>query len=217
VAPPQITDSADVDARASIGADCVIWHLAQIREGAVIGDGSVIGRGAYVDREVRIGRRAKVQNHALVYAPASIGDGVFIGPGAILTNDPNPRAVAPDGSIKGADDWQAAAVTVEDGAAIGARAVVIAGVTIGTWALVGAGAVVTRDVAPHALVVGNPARQIGWVGRAGVRLAPQPGHQEAFRCPRTGETYRLVSGRLHVDPEPSAADDQHGPEGGIGA
>ena len=111
-----------------------------------------------------------MQNYALVYAPAELGDGVFIGPAAVLTTDVYPRAVAPDGGIKSGDDWDAAGVRIGRGAAVGARSVVVAGVTIGEWALVGAGAVVTKDVQPHALVVGVPARRVGWVGHAGVPL-----------------------------------------------
>lgn len=196
MAPPRISASADVDASARIGDDSVVWHLAQVRELAVLGADCIVGRGAYVDRGVEIGGRTKIQNHALVYAPATIGDGVFIGPAAVLTNDIHPRAVAPDGSLKEADDWHAAGVTIGDGASIGARAVILPGVTVGTWALVGAGAVVTRDVPPHALVVGNPARHTGWVGLAGVRLEGDITRDGVLRCPRTGEQYHLRDGTL---------------------
>ncbi|UUT34478.1 N-acetyltransferase [Microbacterium elymi] len=182
-----IQPTADVDGRADIGANTRVWHLAQIREGARVGSDCNIGRGAYVGPDVVIGDNCKLQNYALVYEPARLGDGVFIGPAAVLTNDEFPRAITPDGALKSADDWHAVGVTIGQGASIGARAVCIAPVTVGAWALVAAGAVVTKDVPAHALVVGVPARRIGWVGRAG-----RPLTQEGRRwvCPETGERYR---------------------------
>jgi acetyltransferase-like isoleucine patch superfamily enzyme len=181
-----VHETADVDATSAIGSGTKVWHLAQIRERAAIGDDCVIGRGAYVGPGVRIGDRVKIQNNALVYDPAVVGDGAFIGPGAILTNDRHPRSVAPDLQAKTADDWVEVAVTVGTGAAVGAGAVVVAGVTVGDWALVGAGAVVVRDVAPHALVVGNPARRVGWVGQHGVRLVEA---HDGLCCPICGAAF----------------------------
>ncbi|WP_413451073.1 acyltransferase [Georgenia phoenicis] len=189
----RITDSADVAADARIGDGASVWHLAQVREGAVIGEGSVIGRGAYIGTGVRLGRHCKVQNYALVYEPAELADGVFIGPAAVLTNDTHPRAINPDGSLKSADDWDAVGVTIGTGAAIGARAVCVAPVTIGAWATVAAGAVVTRDVPAHALVAGVPARQIGWVGHAGRRLEADG---DQLLCPATGRRYEIRNDEL---------------------
>lgn len=185
----RILPGADVDASAALGEGTTVWHLAQVREDAVLGAQVIVGRGAYVDHGVRIGDRCKLQNYALVYAPAQLGDGVFVGPGAILTNDTHPRAVDPDGTRKDADDWEPEQIVVGDGASIGAGAVVVAGVSIGAWALIGAGAVVTADVPAHALVVGVPARQVGWVGHAGSRLEEDA--DGTLRCPRTGDRYEL--------------------------
>lgn len=165
--PTRILDSADVDPRAVIGDDTTVWHLAQVREGAEIGDGCIIGRGAYIDHGVVLGRHCKIQNHALVYAPATLEDGVFVGPAAVLTNDRYPRAINPDGSLKGADDWEMAGITLRTGSSIGARAVIVPGITVGRWAVVAAGAVVTKDVPDHGLVAGVPGRVVGWVGTDG--------------------------------------------------
>ncbi|WP_010146897.1 N-acetyltransferase [Serinicoccus profundi] len=196
----RIVDSADVAESASIGEGSSVWHLAQVREDAVLGAGCVIGRGAYVGTGVRMGDHCKVQNYALVYEPARLGHGVFVGPAAVLTNDTFPRAVNPDGSLKAADDWDAVGVTVGDGASIGARAVCIAPVRVGAWATVAAGAVVAKDVPDHALVVGVPARQVGWVGHAGRPLEPT-GTPGEWRCPQTQEIYRESDGGLRrTDP-----------------
>ena len=191
LAPVKILESADVDPTAKIGAGSSIWHLAQVRDGVVLGESCIVGRGAYIGSGVKTGNNCKIQNYALVYEPAVLGNGVFIGPAAVLTNDEFPRAINPDGSLKSGSDWDAVGVTICDGAAIGARAVCIAPVKIGAWALVAAGAVVTKDVPDFALVAGVPAKRIRWVGRAGRPLTSIGGNK--FECPVTGAKFEEVS------------------------
>jgi len=194
--PVKILESADVDENTTVGDGSSVWHLAQIREGAILGRNCVIGRGAYIGAGVEMGDDCKVQNYALVYEPARLGHGVFVGPAVVLTNDTYPRAINPDGTAKSAADWDAVGVIVDDGASIGARAVCVAPVHIGAWALVAAGSVVTRDVPDHALVGGVPARQIGWVGRTGRRL--EDDGSGLLNCPDTQQKYRESDGRLTV-------------------
>jgi len=181
-----IAPSADVSDRAVLGAGTKIWHLAQVREDATLGENCIVGRGAYVGTGVHIGDNTKIQNYALVYEPAKLGNGVFIGPAVVLTNDTYPRSVSPDGSLKSAHDWTPVGVTIEDGASIGARAVCVAPVTIGRWATIAAGAVVTKDVPAFALMAGVPAKRLGWVGKAGFPLREAEGF---WVCPETGAKY----------------------------
>lgn len=190
----RVQPTADVDDSAVLGAGTTVWHLAQIRENARLGRDCIVGRGAYVGPGVIIGDNVKLQNYALVYEPARLEDHVFIGPAVVLTNDMYPRSVDVSGKLKRPADWDALGVVVKEGASLGARAVVVAGRSIGRWALVAAGAVVTRDVPDFALVAGVPARQIGWVGHAGVRL--DAAGSGRWRCPQTGSLYTEENGVL---------------------
>jgi acetyltransferase-like isoleucine patch superfamily enzyme len=189
-----IAETADIDGSSTIGENSSIWHLAQVRNDAVLGSRCIVGRGAYIGSGVKIGDNCKIQNYALVYEPASLENGVFIGPAVVLTNDTYPRAINVDGSLKSAEDWSPVGVTIKEGASIGARSTCVAPVTIGRWAMVAAGAVVVKDVPDYALVVGNPARQIGWVGKVGDKLIQQGPNE--FLCPKTGEIYTEKAGVL---------------------
>lgn len=195
--------SADVASDASIGEGTAVWHLAQVRDRAVIGRNCIVGRGAYLGAGIRMGDNCKVQNYALLYEPAVLEDGVFVGPAVVFTNDRHPRAITPDGQLKRGDDWEPVGVTVRRGASIGARSVCVAPVTIGAWALVAAGSVVVTDVPDFGLVAGVPARRVGWVGRAGAPLEQMD--EGAWRCPKTRETYTEHDGGLTLDHSPAAA------------
>lgn len=188
-----IAADAQVHERAVVAVSARVWGFAHVREGAVIGDNCIVGRGAYIDTGVTIGDNCKIQNNALVYAPAVIEDGVFIGPAAVLTNDTYPRAINSDGSLKTDSDWDSIGVTVRHGASIGAGAIVLGGVQVGEWALVAAGAVVTVDVPPYGLVAGVPARRIGWAGPRGLPLIFRDG---VWLDPDTGETFSQEDERL---------------------
>ena len=185
---PRIAASADVAEDARIGDGSSVWHLAQVREHAVLGETASSAAGPTSARASGSVDNVKIQNYALVYEPAVVADGAFIGPAAVFTNDHFPRSVNPDGSLKSGSDWEPVGVTVLEGASVGARAVCVAPVTIGRWALVAAGATVIRDVPDFALVVGVPARRVGWVGRAGVPLAAG---EETRTC---GSARRRASG-----------------------
>ncbi len=190
-----VSATADVADSARIGRGSRIWHLAQVGEDAVLGRACIVGRGAYIGPGVQIGDYVKIQNYALVYQPATLEDGVFVGPAVVLTNDLNPRAVDVQLRPKSATGWTPVAVHVKEGASLGARSVCVAPVTIGRWAMVGAGAVVVDDVPDFALVVGVPARRVGWVGRAGFPL--RRGADATWHCERTGDHYVETEGALH--------------------
>lgn len=170
-----IHPSANVEDGAQIGEGTRIWHLVQVRSGAKIGTECIIGRGCFIDANVVIGNRVKVQNYVSVYDGVTVEDGVFIGPHVVFTNDKIPRAINADGSLKTADNWQIVYTHVGYGAAIGANAVLVCGIRIGKWAMIGSGAVVTKDVPDYGLVVGNPARLIGYIDPDGNRLDHPPG------------------------------------------
>ncbi|HZU70428.1 MAG TPA: acyltransferase [Ktedonobacteraceae bacterium] len=163
--------TAEVSPDAHIGTGTRIWRQAQVREHASIGETCNIGKGVYIDAHVRIGSKVKIQNHASIFEGVTLEDGVFIGPHVCFTNDLLPRAITPGGKLKSADDWEITPTLVKYGASVGAGSIIVCGITIGEFALVGAGSVVTHNVAPYALVFGNPARHHGYVCRCARRLS----------------------------------------------
>lgn len=185
-----IHPTAEIPDSVSVGVGTKIWHYVQVREGVRIGSCCILGRGVYVDAGVVIGDNCKLQNGAAVYGPSQLEDGVFIGPGVVVTNDRTPRAVTPEGVLKGPGTWTAEGAVIRRGAAVGAASVLVPGVTIGRWAMVGAGSVVVRSVPDYGLVVGNPARLIGQVCPCGARLRPDQA-VDAIRCDTCGRLTAL--------------------------
>ena len=183
--------SAIVDDGAVLGADCRVWHFVHISAGARIGARCSFGQGVYVGNDVRIGANVKVQNNVSVYDAVTIEDDVFCGPSMVFTNVYNPRS-----AVTRKDEYRR--TLVKRGATLGANCTIVCGTTIGRHAFVGAGAVVNRDVPDFALVVGVPARQIGWMSRFGERLdLPLAGDGEAS-CPGTADRYVLCAGSVSL-------------------
>ena len=180
--------SAIVDDGAEIGEGSRIWHFVHVCAGARIGRDVTLGQNVYVGGGAAIGDGCRIQNNVSVYDAVVLEDGVFCGPSAVFTNVVNPRA-----GVTRKQEYRE--TRVRTGATLGANCTILCGVTIGRHAFVGAGAVVIADVADHELVVGVPARRIGWMSRRGARLdLPLEGEGEAA-CPATGERYRLEAGR----------------------
>lgn len=178
-----IHPSAYVDEPCQIGAGTKIWHFCHIMRDVTIGQECIFGQNCFVASGVTVGDRVKVQNNVSIYAGTTIEDEVFLGPSCVLTNVTNPRAQVNRHSI-----YEETAI--RRGATIGANATIVCGVTIGRYAFIGAGAVVTRDVPDYALVLGNPARQRGWMSRHGHRLS-RADSGGLMTCPESGFRYRL--------------------------
>lgn len=169
-----IDKSATIGERVSIGENSKIWINTQIRENAQIGAHCTVAKDVYIDHDVIIGNGCKIQNGVSVFYGVEIHDDVFIGPHACFTNDKVPRAFN--------QEWQMIPTIIHKGASIGANATIVCGVTIGEFAMVAAGAVVTKDVEPFSLVVGNPARHISYVDKAGNRIENNHPPKEANRA-----------------------------------
>ena len=185
--PTTIHPSAIVDDGAVLGDDCRVWHFVHISGGARIGARCAFGQNVFVGNDVTIGDNVRIQNNVSVYDAVTLEDDVFCGPSMVFTNVYNPRAAVPR-----KDEYRR--TLVKRGATLGANSTIVCGTTIGGHAFVGAGAVINRDVPDFALMVGVPARQIGWMSRHGERLAlPLNGDGEAA-CPATGERYVLRAG-----------------------
>lgn len=180
-----IHPSAVVEKTAIIGKGTKIWHFVHVREGAEIGSGCILGHSVYVGKGVKIGNHVKLENRATVYQGVKIEDKAFVGPHVTFTNDPYPRSLAADWSIK--------PTLVKNGASIGAGTVIMCAITIGEHAMIGAGSTVTRDIPPHALAYGNPARIRGFVCKCGRRLTKKEEKQKSIlmKCPFCDEEFRI--------------------------
>jgi UDP-2-acetamido-3-amino-2,3-dideoxy-glucuronate N-acetyltransferase len=192
-----IHECAIVDEGARIGAFTRIWHWTHICEGAVIGEKCSLGQNVFVGNKVQIGNNVKVQNNVSVYDNVTLEDDVFCGPSAVFTNVYNPRS-----AVSRKDEYHD--TFVERGATLGANCTIVCGIRIGRFAFIGAGAVVNRPVKPFALMVGVPARQVGWMSAHGERVELPLKGQGEWRCPRTGDLYRLQGDQLHHTPAQSA-------------
>ncbi len=162
--------TADVSKKSKVGKGSKIWHNVQIREGVEIGENVIIGKNVYIDQNVKIGSNVKIQNNASLYHGLTLEDGVFIGPHVCFTNDKIPRAINRNNELKNADEWLVGITNVKKGASIGAGSILLPGITIGKFAMIGAGSLVTKEVPDHALVIGSPARQAGFVCYCGNML-----------------------------------------------
>lgn len=183
-------DSAIVDDGAQLGEGTKVWHFAHVSPGARIGARCSLGQGVYVGNDVAIGDNVRIQNHVSVYDAVTLEDDVFCGPSMVFTNVYNPRA-----AVARKNEYRK--TLVKRGATLGANCTIVCGVTIGRHAFIGAGAVVQKDVADFELMVGVPARRIGWMSRHGERLHFDAAGQAV--CPATGERYRLVNEEKTVE------------------
>ena len=191
-----IHPTAVVDEGARLGALCRVWHWVHISSNAVIGDRCSFGQNVFVGNQVKIGNNVKIQNNVSVYDNVTLEDDVFCGPSMVFTNVYNPRS-----SVSRKDEYRS--TLVERGATLGANSTIVCGVRISHHAFIGAGALVNRDVKPFALMVGVPARQVGWMSAYGERVElPLEGSGE-WTCPHTGDHYQLCNGHLRMSTAPS--------------
>lgn len=185
----RIHPSAIVDSGAQIGDHTSIWHWVHVCASARIGTHCTLGQNVFVANSVVIGNHVRIQNNVSVYEGVTLEDGVFCGPSMVFTNVINPRS-----EVSRKDEYRT--TVVRRGASIGANATIVCGVEIGEYAFIGAGAVVTRSVPSFALVVGNPARQIGWMSRRGERLKLPLQGEASATCEVSGDEYRLAGAKV---------------------
>ena len=190
----QVHPTAIVDDGAQIGEGSRVWHWVHVCAGAKIGKGVSLGQNVFVGNKVVIGDNCKIQNNVSVYDNVTLEEGVFCGPSMVFTNVYNPRSL-----IERKDEYRD--TLIKRGATLGANCTIVCGVTVGEFAFVGAGAVINKDVQPYALMVGVPARQIGWMSEHGEQIPlPMDGNGE-YQCPHSGQIYRLDGQQLQrVDP-----------------
>ncbi len=188
---PNVTihPSAIVDEGAQIGEGSRVWHFVHVCGGARIGKGVSLGQNVFVGNKVTIGDHCKIQNNVSVYDNVTLEEGVFCGPSMVFTNVYNPRSL-----IERKSEYRN--TLVKKGATLGANCTIVCGTTIGEYAFVGAGAVVNKDVKPYALMVGVPARQVGWMSQFGEQIALPLQGQGTATCPQTGATYSLLGDTL---------------------
>ena len=187
-------ESSYVDEGAVIGAGTKVWHFSHVMPGAVIGERCNLGQNVVVMPGTRIGNNVKIQNNVSIYEGVELEDDVFCGPSCVFTNVTNPRS-----HVSRKSEYRP--TLVRRGSSIGANATIVCGITLGEYSFIGAGAVVTSDVMPHALMVGVPARRVGWVCQCGTRLTLR---DRAGTCPDCGSTYRETDGRLEPVGGPTA-------------
>jgi len=180
-------ETAIVDPGCQIGAGTKIWHFSHIMSNCYIGEQCSIGQNVVISPLVRIGNRVKIQNNVSVYTGVICEDDVFLGPSAVFTNVINPRS-----AVSRKNEYQQ--TLVKKGATIGANATIVCGITVGRYAFIGAGAVVTKNIPDYALVLGNPARQTGWMSEYGHKLKFNP--EGLAVCPESQEQYRLQNGKV---------------------
>ncbi len=195
---PVVHATAIVDAGATIGDDTRVWHWVHVCGGAVIGARCSLGQNVFVGNRVRIGDNVKIQNNVSVYDNVTLEDDVFCGPSMVFTNVYNPRS-----AVSRKDEYRD--TIVRRGATLGANCTIVCGIEIGAHAFVGAGAVVNRDVPAFALMLGVPARQMGWMSRFGERLPLPVSGEGEVRCEHTGDRYVLEQGRLRLEPPATQA------------
>lgn len=166
----RIEEGARVHPEAKIGEGSIIEQNTEVCKTAIIGSSCKIHRNILIDDGVVIGNNVKIQDNIMIPSGVIIESGVFIGPSVTFTNDKYPRSITPNGKLKTSSDWEEEKTIIKYGASIGANATILCNITIGEWAMIGAGAVITKDVPSHALVIGNPARIVGWVDKSGCKL-----------------------------------------------